>query len=164
MCTFLFVFLCVCVCVCMCVCVCAELAPALDAALQRMHAAPPTHSFLGTKKKSAALQRMYAAPQTHSYLGEVSVTGLALRPLLGAGLAMGDEAHNSNKSIMGDEAYNGFIAFQCKAITSLLVQAFAPALIEATAGSEAAVTTAAAVKSIQFLSGNAHFGKNDDHE
>ncbi|KAG8468429.1 hypothetical protein KFE25_013512 [Diacronema lutheri] len=113
-----------------------SLAPALDGALLTMAAQPPP-----------------GAPK-----GDAPVAGLALRPILGAALGMGDEGHN-----------------RCKAITSLLVQAFAPALVGAgnapptpasaskSKGKPARAdppTADAAARSLAFMSGNAHFGLN----
>ena len=75
--------------------------------------------------------------------------GIALRPLLGAALAMGDDGHN-----------------RCKALTALLLQALAPPLAAldvrtlTTADSEHGFDAADAAKAISFLAENAHFGLN----
>ena len=75
--------------------------------------------------------------------------GVAVRPLLGASLAMGDEGHN-----------------RCKAATALLISELAPHLVRAGAASAAAGgggATAAAehvAEALSFLGGNAHFFLN----
>jgi len=65
----------------------------------------------------------------------VAQGGLKMRPLMGAALQMGDDGHN-----------------RCKALTALLLQALAPALIETAVAAATPAAAAAGQAAARFMS------------